>query len=432
VVVPGRKCQPDARSTLPFIGLDSIEPQSTTLASVIPFATMKSIANCFHPGQVLYSRLRPYLNKVWLADREGACSGEFIVMTPRDDISSAYLQWLLHHQHFVAFASHAVAGDRPRIDFATMAKYAVPIPPIDTQRRIVARIDELFAELDDGEAALARARADLETYRKSLLKAAVTGELTADWRAANPPQETGDQLLQRILADRKARWEAIPKNRGKRYKDPMPPAAGPTSPLPAGWAWATLDQLGAVENGQTPRGVDAVTQARGDFPWYKVSSMNLPGNERVLSPSQWWVSADDAKAVGLTIRPKGTIVFPKRGGAIMTNKKRLLGRDGAFDLNVMGYVPAPTHKDFCWTIFQNIDLAMICDGSNVPQINFPDIAKIEIAVPPDAEGTLIGQLANDALADAEDAKVAYDDMQTQSSQLRQSILNAAFRGDLIQ
>ena len=80
----------------------------------------------------------------------------------------------------------------------------VPLPPVETQRRIIARIEELFAELDDGEAALARAWDDLKTYRKSLLKAAVTGELTADWREANPMQETGEQRLQRIVGETKA------------------------------------------------------------------------------------------------------------------------------------------------------------------------------------------------------------------------------------
>lgn len=75
-------------------------------------------------------------------------------------------------------------------------------PPIETQRRIVARIDELFSELDDGEEELARARADLATYRKALLKAAVTGELTADWRLSASIVETGADLLTRILDDR--------------------------------------------------------------------------------------------------------------------------------------------------------------------------------------------------------------------------------------
>lgn len=317
------------------------------------------------------------------------------------------------------------------IEAPLLDAYPVPVPPIDVQRRIVSRVDDLCVELEDGEAALARARSDLETYRSSLLKAAVTGELTAAWREVNPPHETGEQLLTRILVEREARWASSQTRRRREYRVPLTPADEPRFPMPAGWTWATLDQLGFIENGQTPRGVDGVTHPHGAFPWFKVSSMNTAGNEHAMTHSEWWISESDAKKVGLTIRPKDTIVFPKRGGAIMTNKKRLLGCDGAFDLNVMGYVPAPTHKDFCWIIFQGIDLGSICDGSNVPQINFMDIAAIEVAVPPKSEGIIIGQMVNTMLAEAVATVKCNDVLKSQSSHLRQAILNAAFQGELV-
>ena len=88
-----------------------------------------------------------------------------------------------------------VSGDRPRIDFATIAGFDFPLAPLAEQRRIVARVDALFAEIAEGEAALAAARKGLDTFRRALLKAAVSGELTKDWRAANPATETGHDLL---------------------------------------------------------------------------------------------------------------------------------------------------------------------------------------------------------------------------------------------
>ena len=79
-----------------------------------------------------------------------------------------------------------------------MKTQCLPLAPLAEQRRIVARIDALFAEIAEGEAALAAARKGLDTFRRALLKAAVTGELTKDWRAANPVIETGHDLLARI------------------------------------------------------------------------------------------------------------------------------------------------------------------------------------------------------------------------------------------
>ena len=137
-----------------------------------------------------------------MAEFDGACSGELLALRPSPNLHARYLAYLLHGRTFVQYASHAVTGDRPRIDFDEIARFELPLPPIDVQARIIARIDALFDEIDEGERALAAAREGVETYRKSLLKAAVTGELTADWRRAYPPTETGHDLLSRILAGR--------------------------------------------------------------------------------------------------------------------------------------------------------------------------------------------------------------------------------------
>ena len=72
-----------------------------------------------------------------------------------------------------------------------MGAFPFPIAPLPEQRRIVGRIDELFAEIAEGEAALAEARKGLDLFRRSLLKAAVTGEITREWRETYRPAETG-------------------------------------------------------------------------------------------------------------------------------------------------------------------------------------------------------------------------------------------------
>ncbi len=110
---------PDPASTIPFVGMDAIAPHSMVVTATQPFGSMRSAASAFAPGDVLYGRLRPYLNKVWRATFGGACSGELIVIRPSAELDAAYLTYLLHGHDFVDFASHAVAGDRPRIDFPT-------------------------------------------------------------------------------------------------------------------------------------------------------------------------------------------------------------------------------------------------------------------------------------------------------------------------
>ena len=83
-----------------------------------------------------------------------------------------------------------------------------PLAPLREQHRIVAKIEELFSELDKAVESLTLARAQLKTYRQALLKAAFEGRLTADWRAANPDKlEPPETLLARIRAEREARYK---------------------------------------------------------------------------------------------------------------------------------------------------------------------------------------------------------------------------------
>jgi type I restriction enzyme S subunit len=138
----------------------------------------------------------------------------------------------------------------------------VPLPPRAEQTRIVEKLEELLSDLDAGVAELKAAQKKLGQYRQSLLKAAVEGALTAEWRKQNVPFETGAQLLDRILLERRARWEAKqlakfkeqgktpPKDWQKKYPEPVQPDTSDLPPLPEGWVWAKVAQTGKVQLGR--------------------------------------------------------------------------------------------------------------------------------------------------------------------------------------
>lgn len=141
----------------------------------------------------------------------------------------------------------------------------VRVPPLPEQRRIVAKIEELFSELDAGVEALERAQARLERFRASVLKAAIEGRLTERWRAANPPEETGEELLQRILDERRNRWEKEqlanyeakgkkpPKGWRDRYTEPEGPDTSGLPELPGGWCYTKLGTVASlITKGTTP------------------------------------------------------------------------------------------------------------------------------------------------------------------------------------
>ena len=244
--------QPSAQQQLPFIGMEYVEAETMRLLGTGQSSGLRSIALHFWPGDVLYGRLRPYLNKVLHADFEGLCSAEFIVFRDVPYLDSRYLQYFLNAWRFRDFAARLNEGDRPRVDWDQIKPYPFPLAPIGEQRRIVAAIEQQFTRLDAGVAALKRSQARLKHYRATVLKAAVEGDLTVDWRAAHPATETGAELLQRILAERRVRWEADVRAKGKdpakvRYEEPVGPDTEGLPELPEPWCWASLLQLAAPE-----------------------------------------------------------------------------------------------------------------------------------------------------------------------------------------
>jgi len=132
----------------------------------------------------------------------------------------------------------------------------LPIPPREQQDEIVAEIEKQFSRLDEAVANLKRVKANLKRYKAAVLKAAVEGKLTEEWRKAHPDVEPASKLLDRILAERRAKWEEAelakmgakgkePKNDEwkAKYKEPIAPDSAGLPLLPAGWVAASLEQM---------------------------------------------------------------------------------------------------------------------------------------------------------------------------------------------
>jgi type I restriction enzyme, S subunit len=163
---------------------------------------------------------------------------------------SQFLNWMLNAeptQRQVGSSVHGVG--RPRLNLTEIKAIRLPLPPIAEQRRIVAAIEEQFTRLDAAVVSLQRARANLKRYRAAVLKAAVEGRLVRTEaemaRAECRSYETGEQLLARILAERRAWWMAEHGSK-KPYREPKFPDLARLPTLPEGWVWATVEHLGAL------------------------------------------------------------------------------------------------------------------------------------------------------------------------------------------
>jgi len=142
-------------------------------------------------------------------------------------------------QHLVV-DGHVGSTNQQELPRSFVEELIVPLAPLAEQRRIVARIDGLFAEIAEGEAALEEARRGLDTFRRAVLKAAVTGELTKDWRERNPVAETGHDLVARMRG-------SMSKN--KRLRTAWTPRTD-LPELPDTWAWCAVHEAGDVQLGR--------------------------------------------------------------------------------------------------------------------------------------------------------------------------------------
>jgi type I restriction enzyme M protein len=128
-----------------YVGLENIESGSGEIVGEVmtEFSSIKSLKNGFRQGDILYGKLRPNLNKVWLADRQGICSTDIIVLRPRPESAiSGFLASVLRSTEFNEKVVSGMSGaSLPRVNFEHLAELEIPLPPLEIQEQIVAELD---------------------------------------------------------------------------------------------------------------------------------------------------------------------------------------------------------------------------------------------------------------------------------------------------
>ena len=448
------KVTPADYPELPYMGLDDIEAHSMRLLGSKPAASMKSSAKRFYPGDVLYSRLRPYLNKVWPSDRNGICSSEFIVMPGNQLVDPSFLALRLNAMDFVSFANSLNAGDRPRVDFGQISTFCLPPFSLDLQRRIVAKIDELFSELDRGIESLKTARAKLDVYRQAVLKHAFEGKLTAQWREEDKDKlETSEQLLARVKQERAARyeqqlkeWKVAAKSWGKTGK----PGNKPTKPKKlqsiSHLSSDTLDSLPKIPNGWTWLKLEDVCNRITDGEHFRPPVTN----EGIYFLSakdvrEDGVSFDDALYINNETAEKALAKCnPEYGDLLMVSRGATVGRTCV----------VRTYEQFCLLgsvilikpgeVLSNIFISFFLRSSRVNQIlvnlsgstaqqaiYLRDIKGVDIPVCSLPEQQEIVRLLEERFTAIEQQERVIDSALKQAETFRQSILKKAFAGQLV-
>jgi type I restriction enzyme S subunit len=274
--------------------------------------------------------------------------------------------------------------------------------------------------------ALKRVQAKLMHYRAAVLKAAVEGALTADWRAQHPGINSASTLLQSILAERRRRWEEAqlekfktahkepPKSWKSKYQEPVAPNAANLPVLPKGWCWATVEQLSAPESNSItdgPFGSNLMTMHYTDAGPRVIRLQNIKdgsfADERAHISAQRFarlkkhaVQAGDIVIAGLSESPPRACIVPDLGPAIVKADcirfkphKELSARCLCFFLNSL-----PTRKR----------MKQIVHGIGRPRLNLSDIRAIALPLAPISEQEVISTEAEDQLSVIDHLKADLD------------------------
>lgn len=254
------------------------------------------------------------------------CGTGSIIVRPTPAIDQNFLQKFLSAPNTVrALEGDSVGTTMVNLNQKILLALKLPLPPLTEQRRIAAILDKADALRAKRREAIAKLH----------------------------------QLLQSVFLD--------------MFGDPVS--------NPKGWAIYPLGEVADFHAGNSlPSGEEFTGQADG-YLALKVSDMNLPGNEYEITSAAQWVSGDRKGAIQC---PSGAVLFPKRGGAIGTNKKRVLTRPAYLDPNLMGVSAMPDRMNLVYLFhwFRRFNLSDIASGSSVPQLNKRDLAPLQIPLPP--------------------------------------------------
>lgn len=339
--------------------------------------------------------------------------------------------------------SHAAGIALQNVNARKLAGFELPLAPRFEQDRIVAAVEELLTDLDAAVAALKRVQANLKRYRASVLKAACEGRLVPTEaelaRKEGRAYETGEQLLARILKERRDKWGSRParQNGGRRkppstdvwkkkYKEPETPDTKSFAVLPEGWVWATTGFLFdcIVPNRDKP------SSFTGDVPWITLPDFTEEIMLRV-SRSGLGLTYDEVAMYRARLVPQGSVVMSCVGRFGIT---AVLSRDAVINQQLHAFlIPAWLPARFYAYALRNAIPYMenLSTATTIAYLNKDNCNSVPIALPPLQEQIRITDEVDRLLSVRQGVDNELERTLKRADHLRQAILKRAFEGKLV-
>lgn len=417
--------------------LEDIEKDSTKVLQRLTFSQRqsKSTKNRFDVGDILYGKLRPYLNKVTFADQPGVCTTEIVPIKPTQAVHGRYLFHWLRHPRFLTYVtdvSHGVNMPRLGTDAGRQAPFV--LAPKNEQKRIADKLDTVLTRVDAVNTRLARVTPILKRFRQSVLAAATSGRLTEDWREAQESQDADakselDETLQKQIGRLRVRGEAARVSPGDLYE------------LPESWAWVLNHQLAEDDSNAICAGPFGTIFKAKDFHEAGVPIIFLRhvGEGRYLTHKPGFMATEvwrehhqpysvfggELLVTKLGDPPGTACIYPQGVGTAMVTPdvmKMSVNPKAAESLYLMHFFNSPNSKKI---------VEALCFGVTRLRIDLSMFKTFPIPLPPRKEQQEIVRRVETLFAFADRLEARLQTAQTATERLTPALLAKAFRGELV-
>ena len=396
-------------------------------------SALKNVEVC--AGDVLLNITGASIGRVTVAPEklQGARVNQHVcIIRPDESVSSSYLRWYLASPVVQRQINSMESGaTRQALTKEKILGFEVPVPDLMTQHQVVAEIEKQFSRLDEAVANLQRVKANLKRYKASVLKAAVEGRLVETEASIAQREgrsyETGEQLLQRILDERRAKWS------GKgNYKEPLPHDVQGLPKAPEGWVWCSLDLVAAETLIGLDRGRDQQRAEPVGVRYVKMNNVSMDGD--VQTDELVYVDATPEEVARYEVT-NGDLLFNTRNSLELVGKVGIVRSIPAytvFNNNLMrirtcgGVSPVFLGYQMCAFEFRQRMEKVKKATTSVAAVYQKDLLPLAIAVPPESEQVRIVAEIDRHLSIIREVEAEVDTSLQRAQTLRQATLSSAF------
>lgn len=443
------------------LDLEDIQKNTSELLKKVRFSERpaKSDKNRFQPGDVLYGKLRPYLNKIIIADEEGVCTTEILPVRGYLGVHPPYLMHAMKRPDFLAYVNAKSYGMKmPRLgtDDGRLAPF--PLAPINEQHRIATKVDELMALCDrleseqndsaaahtqlvetllgtlsqstdaaDFEAnwkrisehfdALFTTEASIDALQQTIMQLAVMGKLVSQ----DPSSESAETTIKKMLQERQQLEKAGVYRKSKTLLPVDPQEIN--YPLPTGWAWARLGQIGDWGAGATPSRSNPKYYG-GKVPWFKSGELTAD----FIEESEEHVTEAALKECSLRQNLEGDILLAMYGATI--GKTSILSKPATTNQAVCACTPySGMFNRYLLLLLKALKPNFIGQGAGgaQPNISREKIIATVFALPPTTEQHRIVAKVDEILALCDNLKNQLAESRKQGGCLADTFIQASLK-----